>query len=275
MNKEIKPFLRWIGGKQNLIKFLIKFVPEDYNKHKYYEPFLGAGSMFFKIIPDNAYLSDYNFHLINCYKMIAEYPYKVHNLLNLFLKNDSKKYYYKIRANFNRNIKKFSYVQAAKFIYLNKTCFNGIYRVNKEGSFNVPYGYKENLSIPTLQYLNDLSFILKKVKLECFSYENIYSLVKKGDFVYLDPPYPPLNGSSYFSHYTKERFFSDDQKRLAVFAEKLSNKGCNVLISNADTKEIRELYLKWYKKPIDVVRYVSCKSKRRRVKELIIANYEI
>jgi len=275
MNKQIKPFLRWAGGKQNLIKFLIKFVPEGYNKHNYYEPFLGAGSMFFKIIPNNATLSDYNFHLINCYKMIAEYPYKIHDLLKLLLRNNSKEYYYKIRTNFNKNIKEFSYVQAAKFIYLNKTCFNGIYRVNKEGTFNVPYGRKEHLSIPTLEYFNNLSLILKKVKLECFSYEKIDNLVKEGDFIYLDPPYPPLNGSSYFSHYTKDRFFSADQKRLAVFAEKLSNKGCKILISNADTKEIRKLYFKWYKKSINVVRYISCKSERKRVKELAITNYKV
>ena len=275
MNKEIKPFLRWAGGKQNLIRFLIKFVPKNYNKHNYYEPFLGAGSMFFKITPNSAHLSDANIHLINCYKMIAKYPYEVYRLLILFLKNDSKEYYYKIRLDFNRNINKSSSVQAAKFIYLNKTCFNGMYRVNKDNAFNVPYGYKEKLSIPDLEYFYCLSQVLNKVKLGCFSYETIESLVKKGDFVYFDPPYPPLNGSSYFSHYTKERFCSDDQKKLAIFAQKLSNIGCNILISNADTKEIRKLYSRWYKKTLDVVRYISCKSKKHKVKELVITNYKV
>jgi DNA adenine methylase len=275
MSEEIKPFLRWAGGKQNLIKFLIKFVPKDYNEHHYYEPFLGAGSMFFRIAPNSALLSDYNIHLINCYKMIAKYPFKMHKLLILFLENDSKKYYYKIRVDFNRNINESSYIQAVKFIYLNKTCFNGIFRVNKKGTFNVPYGYKGKLSIPTLEYFYNLSQILKKVRLGCFSYEKIENLVKKGDFIYLDPPYPPLNGSSYFSHYTKERFFSNDQKKLAIFAEKLSNRGCNILISNADTKEIRNLYFKWYKESIDVIRFISCKSKRHKVKELVITNYKV
>ena len=274
MNKEIKPFLRWVGGKQNLIKLLINYIPENYNENSYYEPFLGAGSMFFRIIPNKAFLSDSNVHLMNCYKMITEYPNEVYKLLISLLKNDSKNNYYKIRIKYNKNINKYSSIQSARFIYLNKACFNGIYRVNKEGFFNVPYGYKKNLSIPTLEYFIDLSSILRKVKLQCFSYEKIFNVAKKEDFIYLDPPYPPLNGSSYFSHYTKERFFSDDQKELAIFAEKLSNKGCNILISNADTEEIRRLYLKWYRKSIDVVRYITCKSKRHRVKELVITNYE-
>ena len=275
MNKEIKPFLRWAGGKQNLIKFLIKFVPKDYNEHYYYEPFLGAGSMFFKITPKNAFLSDYNIHLINCYKMIAEYPFKIHRLLVLYSKNDSKGYYYKIRDEFNKNVNEGSYIQAAKFIYLNKACFNGIYRVNKRGTYNVPYGYKKHLYISPLRIFYKLSEILKKVKLSCFSYEKIENLVKRGDFIYLDPPYPPLNGNSNFSHYTKERFNYNDQKKLAIFAEKLSERGCNILISNADTEEIRKLYSNWYKESIDVIRFITCKSKRHKVRELVMTNYKV
>jgi DNA adenine methylase len=266
----MKPLLRWAGGKQNLVNYLINFIPKKYSI--YFEPFLGGGSLYFNICPEKAILSDQNEHLINCYKMISKDPMKIYNLLSTYIKNNSRNYYYIVRNDFNKKINEISFDQAARFIYLNRTCYNGIFRVNKNGFFNVPFG-KEKPNFLNLNELILLSKQLRKSKLYSFSYENIVSKAKRGDFVYLDPPYPPLNGTSYFTHYTKERFLEEDQKKLFIFAEFLRKKGCYVLISNADTNIIRNFYSDWYINEINVTRFITCKSRRYKVKELFITNY--
>lgn len=268
----MKPLLRWAGGKQNLVNNLIEFTPKKYNV--YFEPFVGGGSLFFKICPNNAVLSDQNNHLINCYKMVSKNPKGIYCLLLKHKKNNSKEYYYEIRNQFNNKIEEISLNQAARFIYLNKTCYNGIFRVNKKGYFNVPFGNKK----PSFLNLNQLLFLsdqLKKASLYTFSYEKIINKIKENDFIYLDPPYPPLNGTSYFTHYTKERFLDEDQEKLFDFANILKEKGCFVLISNADTEKIRSLYSKWRKNKIEVTRFITCKEKKYKVRELIITSYKV
>jgi len=274
-SKSTKPFLRWAGGKQSLLKYLKKFVPHDFGKGTYFEPFLGAGSLFLTLRPEEAVLSDLNKHLIECYEIVRDNPTSLYYSLLEHKKNTSYDFYYETRKRFNESLDKKSIVQASRFIYLNRTCFNGIYRVNSLGYFNVPYDPKKKVIIPTLSELKEFSNILKKAQLFCFSYEQILSKVKDGDFVYLDPPYPPLNGTSYFAHYTKDRFPLSDQKKVAILAKELSQKGCKVLVSNADILDVRKLYTNWFQYPVEVTRHISCKSLRNKVRELIITNYKI
>lgn len=177
--KIIRPFLRWAGGKQYLVNFLLKFTPTNYKECTYFEPFFGAGSLFLALSPQKAILSDLNSHLINCYRIIRDHPDKLHYYLLNYEKNNSKKYYYRIRYQFNKSIEKKSIAQASRFIYLNRTCYNGIFRVNTKGYFNVPFAPKKRLVFPTLAELYQFSQLLKKVKLFACSYEKILPESKK------------------------------------------------------------------------------------------------
>lgn len=270
--KRIKPFLRWAGGKTHLIDKLIQFVPKDFKEKVYREPFLGGGAMFFALRPSKAILSDLNPHLINCYKMVRDHPKLVYLYISQYANQHSLAFYYRIRDEYNKS--KFSIKQAARFIYLNKTSFNGIFRVNKRGEFNVPYGKKDKPALPTLDQLESISCILKNAMLTTSSYEEILKDAKKDEFIYLDPPYPPLNGTAYFTHYTKERFGEDDQLKLFKTANKLIKRNCLVMISNADTLDIRNLYKNWNIYSIPVTRWITCKTKKHKVNELVITNYK-
>lgn len=269
--KQLSPFLRWAGGKVYIIHKLIPFVPEDYLNRTYIEPFLGGGSMFFALCPPKAILSDMNYHLIHCYEALRDHPGRVYSFLETFIVQDSEEFFYKIREEYNRS--RFTLKQAARFIYLNRTCFNGIFRVNKENKFNVPYGKKENPVFPTLEELKAISKSLENARLRKCSYEKALRTAQKGDFIYLDPPYPPLNGTSCFTHYTKERFYDQDQVKLSQTAGLLTESGCFVMISNADTPVIRKLYKRWNINKLHVTRWITCKAKKHKVSELVITNY--
>ncbi|MBC8484761.1 MAG: Dam family site-specific DNA-(adenine-N6)-methyltransferase [Bacteroidetes bacterium] len=269
--EKIEPFIRWAGGKQRIVQKLLRFIPENIYELNYREPFVGAGSLFFALQPSQAWLSDANSHLINCFKHVRDYP----DLINTYLKQHAAKtckdYYYNIRQQYNRGYE--STAQAARFIYLNKTCFNGIFRVNKNGQFNVPYGWKEPPALPQLHLLRQASVALKNAKLTALPFEKILLNISKNDFIYLDPPYPPLNGTSYFTHYTVERFCEKDQRKLANLAKQLDSFGCRFMMSNADVPLVRELYHQFNIFMFSVNRSISCKSKRHNVSELIITNY--
>lgn len=271
IKKNMKPFLRWAGGKVYLINKLLRFVPEDFRDRLYREPFLGGGSMFFALSPPKAIISDFNLHLIHCYRMVRDHPETVNSYLLRYARDHSATLYYKIRSEYNES--NFTIKQAARFIYLNKTSFNGIFRVNKNGQFNVPYGKKDDPVWPTLKQLRESSKNLKRAQIYDFSYETILENSKKDEFIYLDPPYPPLNGTSYFTHYTKERFCDDDQKQLSEIAQDLNSRGCLVMISNADTPDTRKLYKGWNISELPVTRWITCKSNKHKVNELIITNY--
>ncbi len=161
------------------------------------------------------------------------------------------------------------------FIYLNKTSFNGVFRVNLNGAYNVPYGHKEPPSLPDLSDLLSISNLLKHADLETHSFETLFKneKIQSGDFVYLDPPYPPLNGTSNFTHYTAKRFPWEDQKRVADFASLLTQKGCLVMVSNSDVPKIRNLYQKWNFSVLPVVRWIAANGMRHKVNELVITNY--
>ncbi|CAG0968848.1 MAG: Dam family site-specific DNA-(adenine-N6)-methyltransferase [Candidatus Methanoperedens sp.] len=271
--QDIKPFLRWAGGKTRVANFLEEHLPPNFtNGNRYYEPFLGAGSLFFRLNPINATLSDNNKNLIECYKAVQEHPKLIAKYLKQHLSNNCKDYYYKMRDKYNDSSP--SIVKAALFIYLNKTCFNGIWRVNKKGQFNVPYGYKEHPSLPTRDGLVNLSNALSKADVVHRDYKDIIKYAEKGDFVYFDPPYPPLNGTSYFTNYTMEGFDKNDHAELASLANILDKNGCNLMISNADIPFIRSLYEgKFILHELDVIRFIRADGKRYKVQELVITNY--
>lgn len=271
-NDPITPLLRWAGGKQQILKKLAVFLPSDVRDRRYFEPFAGAASLFLAIKPHSGYLADANNMLINCYKCIRNKPRLINKYLRKHLRYNSEKYYYQIRSVFNET-QNISTAQAARFIYLNKACFNGIYRVNQKGEFNVPYGHKEPPAIPSRNTLLAVSAAFEQVELINASYEDISTMVHDGDFVYLDPPYPPLNGTSYFTHYTPERFNYDDHTRLAQVFLELSNRGCLVMMSNADTPRIRELFRGFNFSTLNVIRYISCKSIKHKVREIVVTNY--
>ncbi len=268
---KISPFLRWAGGKQQLKRILLAFLPTDVRERTYREPFLGGGSLFFALRPRAAILSDANKHLIKCYEFVRDQPELVARYLRFHALKNTMAYYYRVREEYNNA--EFSAAQAARFIYLNKTCFNGIFRVNSKGKFNVPYGRKESPAIPTDNDLISIAAILKNASLKASSFEKALDNASKGDFIYLDPPYPPLNGTAYFTHYTIDRFSVQDQTKLADCVNELDRGRCLFMISNADTPLIRRLYQKYELVSLPVIRYLTCKSIRHKVKELVITNY--
>lgn len=268
----VEPFLRWAGGKRQLRKTLLKFLPTDILSRTYREPFLGGGSLFFAAQPKLAVLSDANEHLIRCYEFVRDQPALLARYLRDYASKDAEAYYYRVRDEYNSS--RFSAAQAARFIYLNKTCFNGIFRVNSKGEFNVPYGQKMTPAIPDEDDLTTVAHALKNATLRTSSFEKALQDALAGDFIYLDPPYPPLNGTAYFTHYTKDRFSVEDQKTLAQKVRELDNAGCLLMISNADTTLTRKLYKGYNLVSLPVIRYLTCKRKRHRVRELIITNYE-
>lgn len=217
-------------------------------------------------------MSDLNEDLIGTFIAIKEDHELVHDYLIHFMSNDCEEYYYSVRDKYNKGKQRF--LQAARFIYLNQTCFNGIFRVNKLGKFNVPYGFKESPTFPSIEQFKKIAEALCNAELNAVDYVEATQTASKGDFVYLDPPYPPINGSSYFTHYTKERFSFSDQEAVASLAADLNSKGCLVLITNADTKDIRMLYRGWLIEDIERPRWITSAKNKHKVAELIITNFE-
>lgn len=266
------PFLRWAGGKSKIVPHLLRFMPPLPMHAIYHEPFVGAGSLFFRLCPQKAVLADANERLIACYEQVKADPGGLARRVILHAQKTCERYYYRLRDEYNEGGEPLE--QAARFLYLNKTCFNGIFRVNTKGKFNVPYGWKEPPAIPSEAVLVAASKALKGARLLVADFTSVVRRACSGDFVYLDPPYPPLNGTAYFTHYTKDRFGPDDQIKVASVARELSSTGCRVLVSNADTPLIRELYGGFNIEVLSVCRYLTCK-KKHNVSELVITNYPI
>ncbi len=273
--ERVKPFLRWVGGKQQIVARLIKKLPEDIDSRRYIEPFVGAGSLFFALAPRAAALSDLNEHLIHCYESIRDEPGRVAYYLGRHRRLSCRDYYDQQRQIYNQNNLKArtSVAQTARFIYLNQACFNGVFRVNKKGEYNVPYGQKDHLALPSLEHLRTVSHLLQSAQIRCASYKDVLVTLGESDFVYLDPPYPPLNGTAYFTHYTKDRFGAEDQEELAHLVAETSERGCKFMMTNADTMEIRKLYSRYSIESLHVTRFVTCKKQRHKVSELVITNY--
>ena len=277
----IKPFVKWAGGKNGLINSLISFIPKNFNS--YFEPFVGGGALFFYLKNLNIlnskkiYLNDKNAELINSYKQIKINPNKLLEELEILKNNHSKEYFYKIR-NLDRDFDFYSLSEvfrAARFIYLNKTCFNGLCRYNAKGNFNTPMGSYKNPKIYDKDLIFSVHEVLKNVSITNKDFEVVSLKAKKGDFIYFDPPYYPINKTSSFVSYT-DNFSANEQIRLYKLFKMLDCEGIKVLQSNSNTDFIKELYKDFEIIEVISKRAINCKGdKRGKITELIIrGNYE-
>ncbi|MBQ3511672.1 MAG: DNA adenine methylase [Bacilli bacterium] len=275
-----KPFVKWAGGKRQIIDKLLKLVPVEYNT--YYEPFVGGGALLFELSPKCAVINDSNKELMNVYKTIStDKGYEeTLKILNNYEKKHDEAFYYKIR-NIDKDKVKFSklndYERAARTIYLNKACFNGLYRVNSKGEFNVPFNKKLKINTydgqnMTLAYVY---FQTNKITMLSTDFEEAVKDAKKGDFIYFDPPYDSENDNT-FNSYTEDGFGKEEQRRLAKVYKELSDRGCYVMLSNHNTTLINELYKDYNIHVINAKRNINSKGEKRgNVEEVIITNYEV
>jgi len=277
--KPPRPFVKWAGGKARLLKQLTKHLPKNFNT--YYEPFLGGGALFFHLVETHhqfsAVLSDVNEELINTYRVVRN---RVEDLImelqdhKARYKERPEEYYYEIRA------KKFpdDVMRAARLIFLNKTCYNGLYRVNREGEFNVPFGTHKDPRICDSSNLRAASQALRlsKAELVAADYFEATKEADKDDFVYFDPPYQPSSSTAHFTSYTESGFPLEEQERLRDWFQELDNRGCRIVLSNSDTKEIADLYKQYYIQRAQVPRTIGCRVERRKgCRELIIRNFKM
>jgi DNA adenine methylase len=269
-------FLKWAGSKLQLIGQFENLFPPTFRN--YYEPFVGSGAVFFyvksKLKPNKVILSDTNEELINCFAVVRDKPSELVELLLNHRKRHSKEYYYAVRSVQSNRLD--SVNRAARFIYLNKTCFNGLYRVNSKGQFNVPFGDYDNPSIFDKNILFQASQLLQDVDLQIMTFEKVLDFAGKDDFVYFDPPYVPLSKTSNFTRYSKSDFTMKEQKRLSEVFGVLDSRGCFVMLSNSDHALTRELYRDYEKNTLIVKakRMInSVGSKRGTINELVVTNY--
>lgn len=275
-NSNVTPFVKWAGGKRQLLSQIKERMPEKYDK--YYEPFVGGGAVAFGLQPENILINDINKALINAYRQISNSPesfLKAVNRLDTEMWEDGKKYYYSLRERYNDKLMKSEYdvELAALFVFINKHCFNGLYRVNGKGLFNVPYNNSRRASVDA-EVIMSISKYLRKVTIIDGDFEEACKDAKQNDFVFLDSPYAPLNPTS-FEAYTKEGFDIESHRRLARFYDELTARGCYCMLTNHNTELINELYgNKGYK--IDVVsvkRMINSDASNRVGEEVIICNY--
>lgn len=260
------PFLKWVGGKSQLLNELQKYIPESYNK--YIEPFVGGGALFFNLSPETAIINDSNEELINAYKVVRDDVDELIDLLSAY--SYEKDFYYAMRAKSPTGLSKIE--RAARIIYLNKTCFNGLYRVNKKNEFNVPMGRYSNPRICDEEKLIAASKALQNTVIECADYKEVLTkYASRGDLVYIDPPYHPISNYSDFKRYTKEFFYKEDQVILRDFIRELKTKGCFVIASNSHCDFILDLYKDFDVKVVSAKRYINKIAERRNsINEVII-----
>lgn len=272
----IKPPLKWVGGKRQLLSEINKYIPKEIDI--YFEPFLGGGAVFFDLEPDKAVINDYNSELINVYKTIKDDVEKLIEYLRVHEENNSKEYYYTVRAwdreegySERSNIEK-----ASRIIFMNKTGFNGMYRVNSKNQYNVPYGKYKNPAIVNEDVLRSVSAFLNDIDVTILNGDFVEAVThaKAGDFVYLDPPYVPLNETSAFTSYTINGFNKEDQIRLRELCDDLDNRGVKFLLSNSNVPFIQEQYENYTIEIVGATRAINSKaSKRGKVEEVLIRNY--
>ncbi|WP_414529197.1 DNA adenine methylase [Nodularia chucula] len=264
-----RPFLKWAGGKGRLITQYIDYFPKHYKT--YYEPFLGGGAIFFYLHPPAARLTDINAELITTYRCVRDHVEELISLLQAHQNKHNKDYYYDVRAYPEGN----DIEKAARLIYLNKTCFNGLYRVNSQGKFNVPVGRYKNPSICAENILRTASAALSTSEIEQADFTNILNYAQSGDdFVYFDPPYYPLSETSYFTAYSSYSFGENKQLQLRdIFAE-LAQRGVKVMLSNSDCEFIRKLYSDFNIHTISATRSINSNAKKRgKITEVLVTSY--
>ena len=273
-----KPFVKWAGGKRQIVDKLLMYAPDEFNT--YYEPFVGGGALLFELSPKKAVINDSNKELINVYNVLRneEKFKKMCSILNTYEKNNSEEFYYELR-NKDRNKSSFDrlsdYKRAGRTIYLNKACFNGLYRVNSKNEFNVPFGKKTKVNTYDIGNLITVSnyLTMNDIKILNVDFEDSVKDAQKGDFIYFDPPYD--SETSIFNSYTEDGFGKEEQRRLVKVYKELSNKGCYVMLSNNNTTLIKELYKDFNIHIIEAKRSINSNGKKRgKVEEVIITNYK-
>jgi len=266
VSKNLKPILKWAGGKRQLIDHIIKKFPKSYNK--FIEPFIGGGALFFYLNNNNSIISDINEELINLYKQISKNPKKI--ILKIKTYKNTKDNFYNIRKSIPKN----NFDRACRTIYLNKTCFNGLYRVNKKGEFNVPFGNYKNINFFDEGNLIKISKLLKKTKIIHDSYEMVLKkYARKNDLIFLDPPYLPISKYSDFKRYNKEQFYLEDHKKLANLYKELDKKGCYLILTNSNSDEIINLYKNYKIDVHNTKRNINSIGNKRVGKDIIVTNF--
>jgi DNA adenine methylase len=274
-SKSVLPFVKWVGGKRQLLNEIEKHIPERFSR--YYEPFIGGGAVLFHIQPRNAVINDSNEELVNLYNIIKETPEEL--IEDLKKHRNEEKYFYKVRG-IDREKEKYLKLsdieRASRIIFLNKTCYNGLFRVNSSGEFNSPFGRYKNPNIINAIKLRAVSSYLSKnnIKILNTDYEKSLSNIRKGAFVYFDPPYDPISNSTNFTGYTKNGFDKTEQERLKKVCDRLNNRKVKFLLSNSSTEFIRDLYKDYPIFPIKAKRSINSKGGGRgAITEILVKNY--
>ena len=264
-NIQAKPILKWAGGKTQMLKDLLPKVPASYGR--YIEPFIGGGAMFFALNPNDAIIADSNPELINMYTQVADNVDKVIEYLKQY--ENTQEMFYEVRALEWQELPKAE--AAARTIYLNKTCFNGLYRVNKKGKFNVPFGRYKSPNICDEEALYAASEALQKANIVCGDYLSVLKeYARPGDFIFLDPPYLPISEYADFKRYTKEQFYEEDHVELAKEVFRLQELGCIVILTNSNHPLVHELYEPFNIEVIQTKRYISCSGSNRKGEDVIV-----
>jgi DNA adenine methylase len=277
--KKAKPFLKWVGGKGQLLAQFEALFPKEYNS--YFEPFIGGGAVFFSTNPKKAHINDINKTLVQAYTHIKE---DVENLITSLKKLESefltkdedarKEFYYSMREKYN-SLSHEDFEKSLYFLFFNKTAFNGVYRENSKGGFNVPIGSYKNPKIVDEENLRAVSEMLSNTKITSGSFVDAVKNAKAGDFVYFDPPYHPLSETSSFTSYSKDSFTKDDQIKLRDLFIELDKKGVYVMLSNSSAPFIQEIYSGYRQVPVYANRMINSKSdKRGKISEVVILNYQ-
>jgi DNA adenine methylase len=270
----VKHFLKWAGGKGRLLPDLNALRPEGFSA--YHEPFVGSGAFFFSLrgagLLSSATLSDSNQELINTYHMVRSEVEELISRLAFHQANHSKEHYYAIRELDLAVLPPVA--RAARFIYLNKTCFNGLYRVNRQGKFNVPIGRYTNPTICNEPVLRAASAALQGVELRCEDFSSVQNMARAGDLVYFDPPYVPVSLTSNYTSYTVGEFLEPQQRQLAEVFAQLAERGVQVMLSNSDTSLVRELYREFNLHEVRTTRSINSKAELRgKISELVVTSY--
>ena len=270
------PFIKWVGGKSKLLAQLTPMMPAGIKHMRHVEPFAGGAAMFFARRPERAVLCDYNRSLVDTYLAVRDDVENVIALLDtLQLAHAEGGSYYGVRERYNEGRALPRAERAAMFIYLNKTCFNGLHRVNRRGEFNVPQGSYKNPRICDEEGLRIASRQLRNAEIRHASFEELVSFVTPGDFVYLDPPYEPVSETANFTAYTEGAGFSRaDQTRLRDVVVELDRRGSKIMLSNSDVPFIRELYKDFHVDVVAAARAINCDARGRgMVSEVVVRNY--
>jgi len=283
INPLVRPFLKWAGGKRQLLPEIVKYLPKMTSKHTYYEPFIGGGALLFELQPPKAVINDSNKELINCYKVIRDSLDELIEELSKDKYSNSETSYYEMR-DLDRSTKQYEILseveKAARIIYLNKTCYNGLFRVNSQGQFNVPFGRYKNPNFLDDAVLRAVNKYLNSNNITLLNQDFAEAVkdAKRGDFVYFDPPYDPVSETASFTGYDVNGFNRDEQERLKEEFDALHKRGCKVMLSNSCTDFILDLYKDYQDTIIKVRATRSINSnalKRGRVDEVLVLNYEI